>query len=303
MPDLAALLTRPPCAATWAAIVDSLDDDLDPPAADLTAARTAFTAWPAATPRPLPYHWIFRLCAAPSFPPATLATALCLGDRWALHKHVGLEHFTALGETQLERLTTTRDLPALRILDVSCQSDENPYSPGTMLVDVDDLADFLDAPPFANLTALDLSGTSASVDAIAHILAHHPHLRTLALAACEIDGFDDDDFDALLALPDLARLEQLELTNMGQSAAATRTLLASKHLRKLQRLIFPIDRALLEEQELDLREFQTLLVAADLAPAIKTTLLHDYQRPHPSFTPGALFNKLLPGPAGRPGDE
>ena len=299
MPGLDLLLARDPSTATWNALVDRLDDPEHPPSPELLArARTTLARWPAALARPLPYHWISRL-AAGDFPPAALADALCLGDRWALDPGVTLDHFATLPRARLPDLCAR--LPALRLLDVSCQTADNPYSPGTMLYHVDDLAHFLDAPPFTNLVGLDLSGTGLDLAAIDHILEHHPQLRSLALAVGDSDSFDDDDdWPALLDLPGLARLEQLELGNMGRSADAMRTLLTCPHLGNLQRLVYTPEATILREDGLDDREFTALLAAAAFAPAIRQKLRQDHAESSPSFTPGALFSPIFPGPPGRP---
>jgi hypothetical protein len=300
-------LAREPSTAAWNELVAWFDERLaaGAPLADAVARALArLASWPEALARPLPYHWIFRLCAADSFAPARLADALSLGDRWALHPGVTIEGFQTLGARQLARLTATRDLPGLRHLDVSYQTDEHPHSPGTMLAELDSLPEFLAAPPFAGLVSLDLSYTGVAVDELAGLLDRHPRLRALSLGACESDGFGDDDLIALLELPALARLEHLELHRMGSGGApAIRAILGCPRLAGLQFLACELDPTLLDEDGVTSGEFTALLAASPLAPEIQATLRERYNDKYGLLTAPGRLAAIFPGEPGARFDD
>jgi hypothetical protein len=300
--DLEQILAREPSTSVWNDVVAWFDVQLGAGASIVDAVSTtqaALATWPPSIVRPLPYWWIFRLCVDGSFAPARLADTLSLGDRWALHPEVGITDFDRLSRRQLDCLATTRDLPALRHLDVSCRTDEHPHSPGTMLARVDALPAFLAAAPFAGLVTLDLSFTSVTIDEIAEILAEHSALRALSLGACESDGFDDDALAALLELPALAQLEHLELQRMGSGgAAAIRAILGCPHLADLRILACKLDPTLLGEDGLHADEFRELLAASDLTPTVQATLREQYADKYGLYAAPDRFAAIFPGEPG-----
>lgn len=263
--DLAKLLSAKPSAKAWSAIVDWFDGQLAAGAAldDAVAeAATALAVWPETIARPLPYYWIFRVATGAPLPPARLCNAICLSDRWALHPGVTLNGFRDLSEGELARLRATRDLPALRFVDLSLQTGDNPLCPGNMLNNVSEPAELLTWKIFSRATALDLTGACMDVAHVRKALEAMPRLRALALRECELEW---SDLRELLLDPILSRLEYLEL---GYSAAPD-----------------------------DEEEGEALLKDAPLSPKVKKMLRA--QIAGDAFDPDeGLFGKMFPGVPG-----
>jgi len=272
-----------PSTAAWNALCASVDAQTETP---LDEAKAALRAWPKAVLRPMPYRWIFRAASRKGFPPAKLANALCLSDRWATSSTIDLMAFESLSEDQARRLAA-RSFPRLRVLDVSLQSADNPYSPGTMLNEVlDDWPKYLFGKAFSRVRALDISGISPGLKGIEALLDRLP-LRTLVARECELD---DDGIERLLRHPRLEKLAHLDLRSNHLHKRALRAILESPNLKGLRSLqgVGPDDLF----DDIDEDEFEALLAASKLHEKAKTSLKRWRQDP-PIF--GAQTFPGVPG--------
>lgn len=292
---LEAVLDRAPSAATWNALVKYFDSAPDARKGDVDRALRALEAWPERVPRPLPYYWLLRLVRS-SFAPARLANALCLSDRWALTGGVSLDRFVTLTRTQLARLGATRDLPSLRVVDASYQSEGNPYSPGTMLDDAPSRVEFLRAPLFDRVAGLDLSGQSIDAGDLCALVRERPALRALSLVASGVDW--DTEWAVVLGGGALAQLERLDLGTALNEAVALRALLNSTHLGGLRELRCELDASSLEAQGIGHDDFEALLSAARLRGTVKSALRARYDDPAWVEPLGGLFARYFPGKLG-----
>lgn len=251
-----ALLRTGPSEGTWRRLVEMIDErraageELGPL---VEALRRELGRWPAELRRTLPLAWIYRLAARGRLPEATLANDLVLSDRWAFthfddfrplqqtrrHEVDFGDEYDGVepdGRTELERLMSSPDLPAIRRLDLSFVSDENPWSPGPM-VSLEHTKELFAAPFLPKLRVLLLEHAMCwrdPVETLAELLRRAPELRELDLRDNDLDGHA---LVRLAALPELARLERLRLDEDRLGRTVRRAFVRAG----LERLIADID--------------------------------------------------------------
>jgi hypothetical protein len=249
----------------------------------LVEARAALAAWPESVLRPIPYRWIFRMVSPRGFAPAALGNALCVGDRWAFHCGIQLSGFQTLTDAQSARLARLA-LPLVHTLDLSLQSVDNPYSPGTMVdASITHSGALLRGGALPRVRALDCSGIGISTKALRRL--EGVGLQVLVLREADVD----EEFLAALAGSPLMRgLVHLDLRCNALYEDELRALLSSPHLGGL-RVLKGVDLSDPDTED----EIRRLVEASSLADDVKRALLAEEEGPASIF-----FDPAFPGPVG-----
>lgn len=229
------LVRGAPDVETWDALVQAIagrraaGEEL---AGLVAALEPELARWPASVLRELPLAWIYALSQGERRPEAALANALTLSDRWALW--ASLSEFTPLEDEARERVLAAPELRNVRSLDVAFVTDDNPYSPGPMIL-LEGPAPLQAASFRGQLRALCLERVvlrwREGVAGLGSLLAALPGLRSLDLTDNQLG---DAALAALAQVPQLAQLDQLILDRNSFTVRGFNILQSSPYAMRIQ---------------------------------------------------------------------